>query len=57
MQTPACADCGNVPEQAGSREYSPEGQMERTRRPGGLCRPCHEKHPEQQKRKATAALL
>ncbi|MFI6449641.1 hypothetical protein [Kitasatospora sp. NPDC050543] len=44
MRALACADCGNVPEQASSGEYDPQGRMEWTRRPGGLCWACHEKH-------------
>ncbi|MEV0537212.1 hypothetical protein [Kitasatospora sp. NPDC050463] len=48
MQTLACTDCGNVPKQPSGWEYGPEGQKEWTRRPGGRCWPCHEKHQQRQ---------
>jgi len=54
MRTLACADCGNVPKQASSWEYGPQGQLEWTRRPGGLCWPCHDKHQQRQQEEREA---
>ncbi|ROR35885.1 replication-relaxation family protein [Kitasatospora cineracea] len=48
MRTLACADCGNIPEQATTREYGPDGRQDFTRRPRGRCWDCHLEHQEQQ---------
>lgn len=45
MQTLACADCGQVPEQESTYKYGLHGQW--TRRPGGRCCTCHQERKEQ----------
>ncbi|MGE7438870.1 hypothetical protein, partial [Kitasatospora sp. NPDC001175] len=40
--------------QASNWEYGPEGQVEWTRRPGGRCWSCHEKHQQRQEEEREA---
>ncbi|WP_033334447.1 hypothetical protein [Streptomyces novaecaesareae] len=56
MQTLACADCGQVPEQESTWEYGPGGRKQWTRRPGGRCWPCHQEHTERLEREAEEQL-
>ncbi|MGW3045652.1 hypothetical protein ACWC9T_37835 [Kitasatospora sp. NPDC001159] len=53
MRTLACADCGQVPKEESTWEYGLHGQW--TRRPGGRCYPCHQKHEERQEKAAAQA--
>ncbi|MFH9355581.1 transposase [Kitasatospora sp. NPDC017646] len=60
MRTLACADCGRMPKRESSREYGPQGQTEWTRRPGGRCWSCHDKHqqrPEEEREAKAQAQL
>ncbi|MGV9271467.1 hypothetical protein ACWDRR_43275 [Kitasatospora sp. NPDC003701] len=50
MRTLACADCGNVPKEESTYDYELDGTW--TRRPGGRCYPCHQKHEKKEKEAA-----
>ncbi|MFJ3221596.1 replication-relaxation family protein [Kitasatospora sp. NPDC086801] len=56
MDSLACIDRGDVPEEESAWEYGRQGQIEWTRRPGGRCWPCHQDREERLDREAEERL-
>ncbi|MET8630857.1 hypothetical protein ABZW30_45460 [Kitasatospora sp. NPDC004669] len=56
MDSLACIDCGDIPEQESTWEYGLHSNHKWTRRPGGRCRSCHQQRKEQLEREAEEQL-
>ncbi|MDH6145275.1 hypothetical protein P3T35_007330 [Kitasatospora sp. GP30] len=54
MESLACVECGDVPEEESTWEYGLGGQW--TRRPGGRCWSCHQEREERLEREAEEQL-
>ncbi|MET8629767.1 hypothetical protein ABZW30_39600 [Kitasatospora sp. NPDC004669] len=54
MDSLACTDCGDIPEQESTWEYGLGGQW--TRRSGGRCWTCHQQHTQRLEREAQEQL-
>ncbi|MFE5584523.1 hypothetical protein [Kitasatospora sp. NPDC056531] len=57
MDSLACIDCGDVPEEESTWEYGLHGNHKRTRRPGGRCWSCHQERMERLEREAEEQLV